>query len=68
MEDDETLIPLRDITRIQANPGDTLLFRLVDSATLEDCQWVKECLDGMLPEVNIVVSTGIEGVERVAET
>lgn len=66
--DDEALIPLRDVTRIQVNPGDTLLFRLESSATIEDCQRAKDRLEELLPEgVNIVVATGVESVERIEE-
>lgn len=67
-EGDEVLIPLRDITRIQVNPGDTLLFRLESSATTEDCQRAKERLDELLPDgVNVIVATGVEGVEQIEE-
>lgn len=67
MSEEPEFIPLRDITRIKAEPGDTLLFRLESSATIEDCQRAKEFLAEMLPEINIVVATGVEGVERIEE-
>lgn len=67
-EEDPEFVSLRDIVNIRARPGDTLLFRLAESTATEDCERVRDRLREALPDdVNIIVATGIEGVERVEE-
>lgn len=54
-----------DVLRLNVEPGDTLIFRVVQGAYNADLLRAKEELNAEFPDVHIVLSQGIEGVEHV---